>query len=85
MLQSLCVHFKDISLSTSALREPQWAYISQQPLSFVIATAITASLQIHNRPILISGSPVQMRMAKMNPPYFDGLHIIHDRCDHYSW
>lgn len=81
----LCVHLKDISVSTSALTAPQWDYISQHNLSFVTATAIMASLQIHNWPILISSSRVQMWMARINPPYFDGLHITGDICGYYSW
>lgn len=81
----LCVHLKGISASTSALMGPQWDYISQHHLSFVTAMAITASLQIHNRPILISSSRVQMWMARINPPYFDGLHITDDICGRYSW
>lgn len=80
----LCVHLKGISLSTPALTGPQWDYISQHHLSFVTATAIIASLQIHNCPILISSSRVQMWMAGINPPYFDGLHLTDDRCGHYS-
>lgn len=58
--------------------EPQWDYISLPHLGFVTAEAIMASLQIHNCPILISGG--QMWMAGMNPPYFDGLQFIDDRC-----
>ena len=81
----LRVHPKGIGISTPALTEPQWDYISQHRLGFVTAAAIIASLQIHNCPILISSSWVQMWMAGINPPYFDGLHIADDRCGHYSW
>lgn len=56
----VCVHLKGISVSTSALTGPQWDYISPHHLGFVTATAITASLQIHNCLILISRSRVQM-------------------------
>lgn len=80
---SLCVCLKGIGVCTSALMEPQWDYISQHHLSFVTAKAIMASLQIHNCPILISSS--QMWMARMNPPYFDGLRFTDDRCGYYSW
>lgn len=80
----LCVHLKGISVSTSALMEPQWDYISQHHLSFVTAMAITASLQIYNGLTLISSSRVQMWMARINPLYFDGLHITDDRCGHYT-
>lgn len=80
---SLCVRLKGIGVCTSALMEPQWDYISQHHLSFVTAEAIMASLQIHNCPILISSS--QMWMARMNPPYFDGLRFTDDRCGYYSW
>lgn len=81
----LCVHHKGINVSTLALTGPQWDYISQYHLSFVTAMAIIASLQIHNCPILIRSSRVQMWMAGINPPYFDGLHFTDDRCGHYSW
>lgn len=81
----LCVHLKGISVSIPALMEPQWDYISLHHLSFVTPEAIMASLQIHNCPILISSSWVQMWTARMNPPYFDGLHITNDKCGHYSW
>lgn len=81
----LCVHLKGISVSNSALMEPQWDYISQIHRSFVTAMAIMASLQIHNCSILISSSRVQMWMDRINPPYFDGLHITDERCGYYSW
>lgn len=79
-----CVHLKGIGVSSSALSGPQRDYISQYYLSFATATAITASLQIHNRPVLISSRRLQMWMAGINHPYFDGLHITDDRCGHYS-
>lgn len=79
----LCIHLKGISVSTSALMEAQWDNISWHHLSFVTAEAIMASPQIHNCPILINRS--QMLMARMNPPYFDGLHFTDDRCGYYSW
>lgn len=80
----LCVHFKGIHVSTSALMGPQWDYISQHHLSFVTASAIMASLQIHNCPILINSRRVQMWMDRINPPYFDGLHITDDKCGYYG-
>lgn len=84
-IRGLCVHVKGIRVSTHALMGPQWDYISENHLSFVTAMAIMASLQIYNCPILISGSWVQMWMARINPPYFDGLHITDDICGYYSW
>ena len=80
----VCVRLKGVGVSTGALTAPRWDYISRRHLSFVTAAAITASLQIYNCLALISGTRVQMWMARVNPLYFDGLHITDDRCGHYG-
>lgn len=80
----VCVHLKGISVSASALTEPRWDHISRHPLVFVTATAIVASLKIYNCLVLISHSPLQMWMDRINPLHFDGLHITGDKCGHYS-
>lgn len=63
-VRGLRVHLKGISVSTRALMEPQWDYISQHHLSFVTAAAITASLQIYNCLIPISSGRLQMWMGR---------------------
>lgn len=80
----VCVHLKGISVSASALTEPRWDHISRHPLVFVTAAAIVASLKIYNCLVLISHSPLQMWMDRINPLHFDGLHITGDKCGHYS-